>query len=458
MDTTAAYARAAGRTIRLIHVAILGGAVWLIIASLYGIVLAIKLWAPEFLTAAPLSFGRLRPIHTNGVLLGWLTLVFVGLSYLVVHHTTRRPLWSAGLGWAGFGLMNAALLAGTVSLHLGVTRGPLEYREWVTPIAALMAAGVLCHGVNVLMTLVHRRVEEIYIANWFILGAYVWLPILYVVAYLPGFGSGAENLVIQGYYMHVVLGLWFTPLAVGITYWSLPRLLHKPIYSYSLGVLAFWGNLLFYTLIGAHHFILAPTPWWLQSTAILLGLGMLIPVFASVFNFLLTMQGSWPVIRRQPAGWFLLAGTLVYGLVSLQGSVMAFRGFGQVMHFTHYTIGHAHWAAYGFASFMAFGGVYALLPRLTGGAEARDPRRLSGIAIYVVSMTMAGVIQGMTWAANLPFIDSLHGVAPYMLARAVGGTLMTAGHVAFFWCVWQMRPVSATRPAAVVSPDPVAVP
>ena len=288
-----------------------------------------------------------------------------------------------------------------------------------------------------------------------------------MIAYLPGFGSGAENLVIQGYYMHVVLGLWFTPLAVGITYWALPRLLRKPIYSYSLGVLAFWGNLLFYTLIGAHHFILAPTPWWLQSTAILLGLGMLIPVFASVFNFLLTLRGSWPVIRHEPAGWFLLAGTIAYGLVSLQGSVQAFRGFGQVMHFTHYTIGHAHWAAYGFVSFLAFGGVYALLPRLTGLAEARDPRplmrwhfwlALSGIALYVVAMTAAGVIQGMTWAAGLPFIDSIHGVAPYMLARAIGGTLMTAGHVVFLWCVWQMRPVPATRPAVVGPSDPVAVP
>lgn len=108
-----------------------------------------------------------------------------------------------------------------------------------------MAASVLANGANVLMTLVHRRVAEMYIANWFILGAYAWLPTLYVIAYLPWFDRGVENLVIQGYFMHVVPGLWFTPLAVGITYWSLPRLLHKPIYSYSLGVLAFWTNLVF---------------------------------------------------------------------------------------------------------------------------------------------------------------------------------------------------------------------
>lgn len=441
-------------TVRLIYMTLLSAAVWLALASLYGVTIAVKLWMPEFLPYEFASFGRLRPIHTGGVLLGWLTLALVGLAILVVYRTSRRPIWSPRLGWIGLGLMNAALIAGTVTLHLGITRGPLEYREWVTPVAVLMAAGILCHGWNLLQTLIHRRVEEMYISNAFILGGFVWLPTLYVIAYLPGFDRGVEHMVIQGYYMHVILGLWFTPMAIGITYWSLPRLLQKPIYSYSLGVVAFWSNLVFYTMIGAHHFVLSPTPWWLQSIAVLLGVGMMIPVWSTVFNFSFTMVGSWAVIRREPAAWFILAGTINYGLASLQGSLQALRDFSQITHFTHYTVAHAHWAAYGFASFFVFGAVYALLPQLTAVVDRATIRpyaawhfrlALAGITIYFVSMTISGTVQGMRWSAGLPFVASLDGVSPYMFARAIGGGLMAASHFIFLWCVWQLRP--AAEPA-----------
>ena len=448
---------------RLIHATILAAAAWLVVASAYGLVLAVKLVAPEALTTPLLSFGRIRPVHTGGVLIGFLSLVFVGLAYLVVHQTARRPLWSPTLGWVGLVLMNAALLAGTVTLSLGITRGPLEYREWVTPVAILMALSILAHGLNVLVTLARRRSDELYISNWFILGAYVWLPTLYVIAYLPGFERGVENMVIQGYYMHVVLGLWFTPMAIGITYWALPRLLRKPIYSYALGVLAFWANLLFYTMIGAHHFVLSPVPWWLQSTAIMLGIGMMIPVFATVFNFTLTMKGSWALMRHKPASWFILAGTVIYGLASLQGSVQAVRDVSQVLHFTFYTIGHAHFAAYGFASFLAFGAVYALLPGLTGAADrariapyaaTHFALALVGLLVYVAAMTVAGFVQGASWAAGVPFVASFEGLGPYMTARAVGGSLMAASHLVFLACDWRLRPralpAAAPRAGAAV--------
>ncbi|MEL7013465.1 MAG: cbb3-type cytochrome c oxidase subunit I, partial [Pseudomonadota bacterium] len=416
---------------------------------------AAKLWAPEFLTHPLMSFGRIRPIHTGGVLLGWLTVVSMGVAYLIVYRTSRRPLWSVPLGWVGLACVNGALTAALITLSLGITRGPLEYREWITPIAVVMAAGVLANGFNVLMTLIHRNVEEMYISNWFILGAYIWLPTLYVIAYLPGFDRGVEHIVIQGYFMHTVLGLWFTPMAVGITYWTLPRLLRKPIYSYGLGVLAFWTNLVFYTMIGAHHFILSPVPWWLVSVAAMLGIGMMIPVWSTVFNFTLTMKGSWALMRREPASWFLLAGTITYGLVSLQGSFQGLRDFSQLIHFTHYTVAHAHWAAYGFASFLMFGAVYTLLPGLTGIKEraALSPAikwhfwlALGGIAIYFISMTISGTIQGLRWSEGLPFVESLKGIKPYMLSRLIGGGLMLASHMLFLWVIWQLRPSRVTAP------------
>ncbi len=436
-------------TVRVIYMHIAAAAIWLVLASIYGVILSAKLLVPDFLTHPIFSFGRIRPVHTGSVLLGWLTLAFMGLAYLVVSRSSQRPLWSPRLAWIGFSCVNLALALGWVTLSVGVTRGPLEYREWVTPIAVVMAFGVLCQGVNVLKTLMNRNVEEMYISNWFILGAYIWLPILYVISYLPWFDHGVESLVIQGYYMHDVLGLWFTPLAIGIMYWALPRLLHKPIYSYSLGVLTFWTNVVLYTMVGAHHFVLSPVPWWLVSVAALLGIGMMIPVWSTVFNFTLTMNGSWALMRREPASWFILAGTLTYGLASLQGGLQGLHDFNHFIHFTHYTVAHAHWAAYGFASFFAFGAVYALLPGLTEVLERSDLRvtiqwhfwlALVGITIYFVSMTISGTIQGLRWSEDLPFVESLKGIQPYMLSRLIGGSLMAASHLLFLWAVYRLRP------------------
>ena len=298
--------------------------------------------------------------------LAGLSLALTGLAYLVVRRTAERPIWSALACLCGASLLERR--AHCRPRHILARRHarPVEYREWIGPVAALFAIGVALNGFNILLTLMRRRTPELYISNWFILAGFACLPVLYLTAYLPAFDTGSANIIIQGYYMHVVLGLWFTPLILGVTYWALPILLNKPIYSYGLGVLAFWGNLVFYSLIGAHHFIFAPTPWWLQSTAILVGLGMLVPVWASTGNFLLTMRGSWRFMRHEPASWFLLAGALMYGLASTQGTAQAFRPVNLIVHFSNYTVGHAHFAAYGFVSFLAFGAIYALLPRAVG--------------------------------------------------------------------------------------------
>jgi len=430
---------------------------WLLIGSFYGTLAAWKFVFPDLLPVEWHSFGRIRPIHTTSIFSGWLSLGLIGLAYLVVCRTSRRPLFSAALARIALWLLNVALLAGLLTLSLGMTRGPVEYREWLAPIAAFFAAGVILNGINIFLTLLWRRTEEIYISNWFILGAFAWAPTLYVVAYLPAFDSGMANVVIQAYFMHVVLGLWFTPLVVGITYWSLPRLLRKPIYSYALGVLAFWANLIFYPLIGAHHFIFAPLPWWLQSTAIALGIGMLIPVIATSANFLLTMRGSWRFIRHEPALWFIMAGALCYALASAQGTLQAFRTANALLHFSNNTIGHAHFTAYGFVSFLLFGAIYGQRLFTAKGPAAPHVRlqfwlSLGGLAIYVVAMTASGVLQGLSWAAERPFIESVAASAPWYLLRAIGGSLMALSHMVLAWNLRLMRPQQQLLPAAAAEP------
>ena len=432
---------------------------WLLIGSFYGTLAAWKFVFPDLLPVEWHSFGRIRPIHTTSIFSGWLSLGLIGLAYLVVYRTAGRPLFSPLLARIALALLNLALLGGLVTLSLGITRGPLEYREWVTPVAAFFGVGVILNGINIFLTLLWRRTEELYISNWFILGAFAWVPVLYFIAYLPAFDSGMANVVIQAYYMHVVLGLWFTPLVLGITYWVLPRLLRKPIYSYALGVLAFWTNLVFYPLIGAHHFIFAPLPWWLQSTAIALGVGMLVPVIASSANFLLTMKGSWRYMRTQPAIWFVLVSALCYAIASAQGTLQGLRTANALLHFSNNTVGHAHFATYGFVAFLMFGAIYG--ESLFGeAAKARLHIRLvfwlslGGMALYVVAMTAAGVLQGLSWAAEKPFIDSVVANAPWYLLRAIGGSAMALGHIVLAWDLWLMRPQPQARIAPLASPEP----
>lgn len=255
---------------------------------------------------------------------------------------------------------------------MGYNNGGQEYREFTWPVMMLFALGVFSHAFNFYKTISLRGTKEIYISNWYILAAFLWTIVVIVIAYLPWYQNALGETIIQGYYMHMGVGMWFTPLVLGLTYYFLPMLLNKPIYSYSLGVLAFWTQMVFYSLIGAHHFVFAPIPWWLQTVAIVLSVGMLITLAAGTGNFLLTMKGSFRKVARSYSLPFILVGVIIYFLASAQGSLEALREFNQLWHFTNYTIAHSHLTMYGFVVFLIWGGIYALLPRLTG----REPSHL----------------------------------------------------------------------------------
>ena len=214
--------------------------------------------------------------------------------------------------------------------------------------------------------------------------------------------------------------MWFSFLALGATYYALPKLLNRPIYSYALGVLGFWTNLAFYPVIGAHHFEFSPLPWWLQTLAIVFSVGMLVPVWAGSGNFLLTMRGRWESVRRSIALPYLFVGVMYYLLGSTQGTFEALRTAQAYWHFTNYTVGHSHATMYGFITFIAWGAVYAVLPRATG----KNPSRLAagvhfwlallGVTFYVLSLSVAGTLQGMAWVAGRS-VHQIRGVGAAVL-------------------------------------------
>jgi cytochrome c oxidase cbb3-type subunit 1 len=430
---------------------------WLVFATAVGILLAYKFGAPDFAPGAWLTFGRLRPIHTNATFYGWASLALVGLAYYVAARSSRTPLYSVKLAWIGLLLFNVAALAGTIALDLGYNDGNLEYREWPWPIRLIFLGALVVTAWNLVATVARRSTADIYLSNWYTVGGVLWTCIIAVVAILPWYQYGLGQVSVSGYYMHNAVGMWFTPLALGIFYYALPKLLSRPIYSYALGVFAFWTNLVFYPIIGAHHFLFSPLPWWLQTTAIVFSVAMLVPVWGGSANFLLTMRGRVRDLVHSYPLMFILVGVIGYLVGSTQGTFEAFRSLQEVWHLTNFTVGHSHLTMYGFVTFAIWGGIYALLPFATGkqpgelGLMLHFWMAVVGSFIYVISLSIGGTIQGLDWIRGLPFIQSVVDMQSYYVWRGVGGLLMFLSHVVFGWNVWRMTYGRAGKTAPLAS-------
>ncbi|MCC6383662.1 MAG: cbb3-type cytochrome c oxidase subunit I [Bacteroidia bacterium] len=424
-------------------------AFWLIFGTLIGQYVGMKFVWPEMDTISWLSFGRLRPVHTNTVFWGWASLTMIGLGYFVVARTSNTIIHSYKLAWRGWWLINLSVLTGNIFLMAGINNGGGEYREYIWPVALLFALGLIITFINFYKTIAKRKISEIYISNWYLLGGLVWTIKLATIGYLPNIQNGLGETVIQGYYMHQGVGMWFMTFTLGLVYYYLPSSLNKPIYSYSLGVLAFWTQMLFYTLIGTHHFIFSPLPWWLQTVAIVFSAGMFIPVVAGTTNFLMTMRGSWNEISKSYVLPFFLVGVIFYFVGSTQGSFQAFRFTNYVWHFTDFNVAHSHMTMYGIITFILWACVYAIVPKITG----REPKQLFvgihfwlafiGLFAYMISMMAGGTFKGMSWIEGKPFIESVILMKPFWVWRAIGGSLMFLSHLMFAYNFYLM--VSKTK-------------
>ena len=417
---------------------------WLLFATAVGLLLAFKFGAPDFWAAKYLTFGRLRPIHTNDTFYGWASIGLVGLAYYVAARSSGTKLYSIKLAWIGLALFNLAAVAGTIALELGYNWGDLEYREWPWPIRLIFLAALLVTGWNLIGTVARRTTEDIYLSNWYTVCGVLWTCVIAIVATLPWYQHGLGQVAISGFYMHNAVGMWFTPLALGVFYYAIPKILSRPIYSYALGVFAFWTNLLFYPLLGGHHFLFSPLPWWLQTTAIVFSVAMLVPVWGGSANYLLTMRGRYRDMTHSYPLMFIFVAVIGYLFGSTQGTVEAFRSMQAIWHLTNFTVGHSHLTMYGFVTFAVWGGIYALLPLATHKSPGRLGialhfwMALVGSFIYVIALSIGGTIQGLDWLHQRPFIQSVTDMAPYWVWRGAGGLLMFLSHIVFAWNVWRM--------------------
>ncbi len=417
---------------------------WLLFGTTVGEYLGIKFVAPEADQQEFLSFGRLRPVHTNSVFWGWASLAMLSLAYYVVPRVGNTAIFSKKLGWYSLILVNASVAAGTLCLMAGINNGGGEYREYIWPVMLPFALALVLTFFNFFKTIGRRTTREIYISNWYIVSALIFAVTIVLVAYLPFWQNGLGETIVQGYYMHQGVGMWFMFFTLGIVYYFLPQQLNKPVYSYSLGILAFWTQILFYTLIGTHHFVFSSIPWWLQTVAIVGSVGMVIPVVAGTANFLLTFNGAWHKLNDSYTLPFFLTGVVFYFTGSMQGTAEAFRSTNLIWHFTDFTVAHSHLTMYGIISFLLWGGIYALVPRLTG----LEPPQLTvgvhfwlaliGLMFYTVPLMYGSTLRGLMWQGSSPFIDSVVMMAPYWLWRAIGGSLMWLSHLFFAYNFYRM--------------------
>lgn len=417
---------------------------WLLFGTTIGEYLGIKFAAPDIDHISWLSFGRLRPVHTNSVFWGWASLGMIGLAYYIVPKVSNTKLASIKKGWYTLYLINTAVVLGTISLMAGINNGGGEYREYIWPIMLLFAIALILTLVNFLQTVAKRTTKEIYISNWYIIASIIFTIVISLVAYLPFWQNGLGETIVQGYYMHQGVGMWFMLFTLGIVYYFLPQQLNKPIYSYSLGILAFWAQILFYTLIGTHHFVFSSIPWWLQTVAIVGSAGMAIPVVAGTTNFLLTFKGVWYKIKDSYTLPFFLVGIVFYFTGSMQGTAEAFRSTNLLWHFTDFTVAHSHLTMYGIISFFLWACIYAIVPRLTGREApqltigAHFWLALIGLLFYTVPLMYGSTLKGLLWIEGKSFIDGVILMAPYWVWRAIGGSLMWISHLVFAYNLYKM--------------------
>jgi cytochrome c oxidase cbb3-type subunit 1 len=443
-----------------------GALFWLLFGSALALAASIKLHDPEFLANNPwLTFGRVRPAHLNTMVYGWLSAASVPVGLWMLGRLCRAPL---RYGWT---LHIAAMLwnIGNFVGALGILSGRSTSIEWLeypgdaAPWLLVGFAIVMWHGVDMLR---RRAPGHIYVSQWYLFAALFWFPLLYITAQVLLIWKPVAAIAqgpVNWWFAHNVLGLWFTPVGLASAYYLIPKVIGRPIHSYYLSAIGFWSLAFFYAWNGMHHLIGGPYPAWLISTSIVASVMMLVPVFTVAVNHHLTMVGHFSALRWSPTLRFVVFGAMSYTAVSLQGSMTAIRSVNRVVHFTHYTVAHAHLGMYAFATMVMFGSIYYMVPRVIGRewpSAALIRVHFWGCAIGVLfywgALTVGGIEQGFNLQnASMPFLDVVAKTLPYLRMRTWAGVLMTIGHVAFAISLIRVL-IGATRPAG--EPTLLAIP
>lgn len=420
--------------------------IWFVIGTGLGSFNAAKLAFPDFVTGTELfSFGHMRQVHVLAVIFGWISMAFAMAMMYITPALGNTRLWSEKLGvWNCF-LWNFGLSLALTLLWAGMSSGR-EYSDFPWFIDLYILAFVIGPlGINVWATIVNRRTQGIYTTNWFFGASVFMVWIVLLVGNLPEYFqlTGLTEAYLTWWFAHNVLGLWITPVAAAIAYYTVPKITGNPLYSHRIGHLHFWSVVVFYSTPAAHHLMSSPLPEWLKSFASVEGVLILVPAIAFVSNLLLTMTGKWRYFVENVETKFTISGVLMAIPLNMQGGFQQTRAINWYIHGTGWIVAHAHLALLGFSTFLEAAAVYyglqtILRRKLYSLALANFHFwfLLIGFTIYWISMTIAGLIQGAAKIYEVPYIDTVIAEHPYMIARWVGGTMVFTGNIVWLYNMW----------------------
>lgn len=411
-------------------------AFWMVIATFMGLLGATELIAPDLVANIGwLVFGRIRPLHVNLVLFGFVTPGLIAAAFYYLPRLLRTELYSEKLGILTVILWNAMLVATVITLLSGYTQGR-EYAEMIWPVDIMVVAVFAMVFINLIMTVKQRKEPILYVSVWYVLAAIVLTAVTYSlgnVIWRPDSGAltGIPDAILLWFYGHNVFGLLLTPLAAGVTYYIIPRVCRTPLYSHTLSLLGFWSLIVVYTHIGTHHLLQVPVPTWLKVIAIVDSIGMVIPVMAFLINIWFTARGKLGEIHADIGAKYVFTGTIMYFFVSIQGSMMSLPQVQRVTHFNNWVVGHAHIGVLGFAGMIAIGGIYYILPKITHRplysrllADLQYWLILIGVVGFTVVLTIAGLIQGNAWLNGETVYRILPQIHAYYVLRASLGLIV----------------------------------
>jgi len=451
--------------------------IWGIVGMSVGVLIAAQMAWPALNFDIPwLTFSRLRPLHTNAVIFAFGGCALFSTSYYVVQRTCHVRLFSDGLAAFTFWGWQLVILAAAITLPLGITSSK-EYAELEWPIDIMITAVWVSYAVVFFGTIAKRRVEHIFVANWFYASFILAVAMLHVVnsAAIPvsfwksySVFAGVQDAMVQWWYGHNAVGFFLTAGFLGMMYYFVPKQANRPIYSYRLSIVHFWALIFTYIWAGPHHLHYTALPDWAQSLGMIMSLILLAPSWGGMINGIMTLSGAWEKLRTDPVLRLLIVSISFYGMSTFEGPMMSIKTVNALSHYTDWTIGHVHSGALGWVALISLGSMYYLIPRLYG-RELYSNKLVEfhfwistiGIVLYITSMWVSGIMQGLMWRAVNPdgtltysFVESVQAMHPFYIIRSIGGAFFLLGTIVMAYNLW--KTVSGAVPVEQVVPAPAA--
>ena len=425
--------------------------VWGIVGMAVGVFLAAQLIWPQLnFDTAWLSYGRLRPLHTNAVIFAFGGSALFATSYYVVQRTCQTRIFCDKLAAFTFWGWQAVIVAAAITLPLGYTSSK-EYAELEWPIDILITLVWVAYAIVFFGTIIKRRSKHIYVANWFF-GSYILtIAILHIfnniempVTLWKSYSAyaGVQDAMVQWWYGHNAVGFFLTTSFLGMMYYFVPKQAGRPIYSYRLSIVHFWALAFTYMWAGPHHLLYTSLPDWTQSLGMTFSLILLAPSWGGMINGIMTLSGAWHKLRYDPILRFLIVSLSFYGMSTFEGPMMAIKTVNALSHYTDWTIGHVHSGALGWVAMVSIGAVYHLIPNLFGQGRMYSIKLINvhfwlatvGTVLYIVAMWISGVMQGLMWRAvnddgtlTYSFVEALQASYPFYFVRFLGGCFFVTG-------------------------------